>query len=672
MVDKLSPGPKEPRTGCRQHGPNSPQLVPTYVYPVQYGSPGYGNQPSGSLYPWEIYNGQIIEYHDLNFNSASTPCACQEFSGTLRGRPAGTKCKKCRKPRSDLHSSPTFNQQHSSSSSAYAKKLQLQEGVAPVPKKNLVYRDPYEFHGTFGRKQKPLKPVDDEWQAYWDQEEDEFVDAKAVVPFAPSGLASKIRPRSKSPEPFRHLRVRRPNSVSDLKIVERAVATQQANKNNGLAKNLSTFSQPKKLNNGHIKDDVLITELESETNNSVEKVDEKCFEVKESESCFEQTSSSPEQPTRKQGIIQGTNFEENTERRSELTEDSESVLEAKPIDESSPDDKKTDESDSSADKGLIDETTRRKLIEDAESLLVRSELRRPKKLRSSDYRLRRKYQQQRRKNSGSSSGSGSSSSSTSFLIDEVILEEDEEALEAENLEVISSRPSVPVKSILKRPSQTSPSCSSDDSDPESQKRDENEIETSDLETSSLASLVRRRKKGVTFNTESIVDMGNVASTASPTTSTTTTTSRRITLDQIERSQSSTPETEDELTGYSKVVVSQNLAEEILDEIYGKLTQVETGQSTNYENADFFSSAAPPFFLFQESAENDGNEPPRSLAEEILDELYGGDQTEFDDSAKRDGDDDENDFYEEIRDVSSQPAKNETEKPRNVNPVLAGK
>ena len=60
-------------------------------------------------------------------------------------------------------------------------------------------------------------------------------------------------------------------------------------------------------------------------------------------------------------------------------------------------------------------------------------------------------------------GSGSGSSNTSFLIDEVIVEEDEEALEAENLEVISSTPVFPVKSILKRHSQTSLSCSSDDS-----------------------------------------------------------------------------------------------------------------------------------------------------------------------------------------------------------------
>ena len=81
LVDKLSPGQKEPRTGCRTHGPGPSQLVPTYVYPVQYGSPGYGNQQPGSHlhYPWEIYNGQIIEYHDLNFNASpvTSSCACQ-------------------------------------------------------------------------------------------------------------------------------------------------------------------------------------------------------------------------------------------------------------------------------------------------------------------------------------------------------------------------------------------------------------------------------------------------------------------------------------------------------------------------------------------------------------------------------------------------------------------
>ena len=192
--------------------------------------------------------------------------------------------------------------------------------------------------------------------------------------------------------------------------------------------------------------------------------------------------------------------------------------------------------------------------------------------------------------------------------------------------------------------------------------------------------VRRRKKGVTFNTETVtelLEMGNNISVdaSHPTTTTTTTAPPRQQRQQVE--------TEDELTGYSKVVVSHNLAEEILDEIYGKMTELESGQATDYENADFFSSAAPPFFLFQDSECSEGSEPPRSLADEILDELYGGDLRVYSDNDDSSKQDDENDFYEEIRDLTQSPTrsvelkKDQTKSSRsankrNVNPVLAGK
>ena len=695
----MSPGPKEPRVnGCKAHGTS--QLVPTYVYPVQqvqYGSPGgYGAQPPGSpalLYPWDYYGGQIIEYHDLNFSSGQSPCACQDLvqiQGTLRGRP---KCKKCRKPRTanNNHWSPPVNQHHSQSqspstpslsSSPYAKKLQQQEGIAPVPKKNLVYRDPYEYHGSFSRKFNATKSAEDEWQSYWDQDGDDadvdFVDTKAVVPFAPSGLASKIRPRSKSPEPFRHLRVRKPNGhQQDLKVVERAIAAQQLVKTlSAASRNLSTFSPLKRSTEPSPE----VKDPESSESEIYEKVndqkDQKPSKAAEEISRSGEAAGSP-QPARKQGLV-----EPGADSAVEALPDEKPSAEVKEAEEKAEldaevvaDDADDADEGDDLDRGLIDDATRRKLIEDAESLLLRSELRRPKKLRSSDYRLRRKYQ--RRKNSGSSSGSGSSNASSSFLIDEVILEEDEEALEAENLEVISSRPAVPVKSILKRPSPTSASSSSDDSESDAPKslRDE-----TDAETEAESSTVRRRKKGVTFNDG---NMGNVASSEQPTTK------RLFSGDELNiatpashssRSSQSSQETEDELTGYSKVVVSHNLAEEILDEIYGKLAQVQPppDDGGQYENSDFFSSAATPFFLFQET----GSEAPRSLADEILDELYGGDEKCDDDddddkSNKRNADEDDNDYYEEIRDVSGQPgndAKSASEnasKPSNVNPVLAG-
>ena len=119
--------------------------------------------------------------------------------------------------------------------------------------------------------------------------------------------------------------------------------------------------------------------------------------------------------------------------------------------------------------------------------------------------------------------------SSNNLIDEVILEEDEDALAAENLEVISEEPSNPVKSILKRNSicTSSSSNSATDSDSNSDENysnssscSESGIELSnkaedsastseEAENSSTADLDKmmmlkrhqqKRKKGVTFST----------------------------------------------------------------------------------------------------------------------------------------------------------------------------
>ena len=122
--------------------------------------------------------------------------------------------------------------------------------------------------------------------------------------------------------------------------------------------------------------------------------------------------------------------------------------------------------------------------------------------------------------------------SSNNLIDEVILEEDEDALAAENLEVISEEPSNPVKSILKRNSicTSSSSNSATDSDSNSDENysnssscSESGIElsnkaedsastseeaenssTADLDNNNKMMMLKRhqqkRKKGVTFST----------------------------------------------------------------------------------------------------------------------------------------------------------------------------
>ena len=183
---------------------------------------------------------------------------------------------------------------------------------------------------------------------------------------------------------------------------------------------------------------------------------------------------------------------------------------------------------------------------------------------------------------------------TSTIIDEVIIEENEEDIErAESEEYTDLKP------ILKRNSL----CT--DSDESSKDSDYSILqhldETPQNPINMNMMLKLKRKKGVTFCPE------------------TSTPSRRV-VDhpKIDHSKIGHPKlelkrgtegssSEDEFTGYCKVVVSQNLADEILDEIYGKI-------DNKYENSAVSGSGAI------EAPLND--QQPKSLADEILDELYG--------------------------------------------------
>ena len=123
-------------------------------------------------------------------------------------------------------------------------------------------------------------------------------------------------------------------------------------------------------------------------------------------------------------------------------------------------------------------------------------------------------------------------------IDDVILEEDEDALAAENLEVVSSEPLMPVKSILKRASP-----------PQSDQEDPNDSPSTPPQ-----------RKGVRFDE-------NRSSTIRYPVADYEDSSEFKTVSVATSDESS----EDEWYGYDKVIVSHNLAEEILNEIYGKST-----------------------------------------------------------------------------------------------------
>jgi len=245
--------------------------------------------------------------------------------------------------------------------------------------------------------------------------------------------------RAKSPEPFHHMRIRHSNSTTGLRIVEQA-AVQTLNNGNP-KKTLTTFVPIAPI---RVPDTNQIDKTEDnlDENPHLDTENSKPGQITtetESENSYDATlmCKSP-QVTRKQAIVHLSNINDQEEIKDleqsfvDLDEEFDDLEENSGlINESLTD---------LGERSLIDASTRKKLIEDVENLLMRSDLRKPKKIRTTEHRLRKKYL--RRRNGASSLGPGSVSSSTSFLFDEVIIEEDEEALEAENLEIISSRPGI--------------------------------------------------------------------------------------------------------------------------------------------------------------------------------------------------------------------------------------
>ena len=160
----------------------------------------------------------------------------------------------------------------------------------------------------------------------------------------------------------------------------------------------------------------------------------------------------------------------------------------------------------------------------------------------------------------------------SFLIEEAIPEESEEDLLDNNIQIIISSP-IQLRSILKK-------------------------DKKDKDQRAVA------KKGVKF---SMCD-----------------------IDQSEAEENKNMEDETLFGDYDKVIVSANLAEEILNEIYGKIEEkivvVDSSSSSvtvvDDERNDV-GEDVPEIELEKERAENDGeNEVNKSMADEILDELYG--------------------------------------------------
>ena len=160
-------------------------------------------------------------------------------------------------------------------------------------------------------------------------------------------------------------------------------------------------------------------------------------------------------------------------------------------------------------------------------------------------------------------------SRASVNVDDAIEEEDEEAVEAENIEVVfTEAPPFKVRSILK------PSTEEEEGEMGATASTAGLADSAALSPELFLGEPRERpkpkasrpkvKKSVAF-ADSPVVLPECPNAFSPLSLTSTSSSA---------SSASSGGSDDEWSGYDKVVVSHNLAEEILDEIYGKLEDNE--------------------------------------------------------------------------------------------------
>ena len=196
-----------------------------------------------------------------------------------------------------------------------------------------------------------------------------------------------------------------------------------------------------------------------------------------------------------------------------------------------------------------------------------------------------------------------------FQIEEAILEEDEDSIEEEEKEEKQK-----LRSILK------------------QQKSENE-ETKPAPSSQEGrgeEAVRKKEVKFTERHTEIGDvaMGATASTAGVTHQPSPETEKKFSSDNGSSSVSSSSG-EDEWSGYDKVIVSHNLAEEILDEIYGKAELIEPGvekakkASSSSSSGSCSSSSSSTSSCYEEfDFKGESATVKKSMADEILDELYG--------------------------------------------------
>ena len=211
-------------------------------------------------------------------------------------------------------------------------------------------------------------------------------------------------------------------------------------------------------------------------------------------------------------------------------------------------------------------------------------------------------------------------SRASVQVDDPIEEEDEEAVEAEKIEVVFSPPPFEVRSILKQRKQ-------EEEEEMGATASTAAIDAATLSPELFLGETRERrepkpkakaKKTVAFaDAPVVVEESPGGGAFSP-----------LSLTSSPSASSSSGGSDDEWSGYDKVVVSHNLAEEILDEIYGKLEdnkeEKESGGECDAATSVIYEDVAAVALDTKAIAEAAAAEATKkkTMADEILDELYG--------------------------------------------------
>ena len=607
-----------------------------YPYPGGGGSPYYDYTDLSFDYGGGIYQFRASDLSSPAAAAASLPpCTCYDrLYGSVRGQPK--LCRSCRLQQD-------FKARY--------KRPALIPAAAPTPPKHYgsggSYRgDPYEYmrKTRIGSTASGVQRVSDDWQSCWiDEEEDEKISRRSTNSTFKGGNSSGGK------QPVRISS----GAVTDRREISLGGASQQAGRADTIGTGFSSgggASSGSGVGRKSILGPTLNPyELNSAGQENVGGRKDKKDQCKNKEVLGENDVGGDDSAN-ESGDGDDEN-ESNASRGESVTADDESTGGGKKrrkrkVKRESGDD------DGDVEGPLAEEKSNGAEVGDVDQAPANKKSNRPLRKHNSGHKYFRR-------------------SRSSVQIDEVIVEEDEAALEAENFEVISRTPPIKVKSILKQPKEDEGGGDSGNKKGvkfEEKGKKMGAVASTAMDSAALSpELLLPQQPGRDPVRETVVAEKAEPKPVKPALVKSNSPTKKKSVafaDLVETksgdvglpfdsfsplsltSSSSSSSSDDEWSGYDKVIVSHNLAEEILDEIYGKLPEEaasasasgseggstsDPSSSGHYEDVGATASAvANPAketkTLKAKALATDQKQKHRkskkSMADEILDELYG--------------------------------------------------